>query len=94
MLAAMSESRDRRRPSSNAAAAFGLAAALALGGCGSDPETAHDLPPPDSVSRPVFKTPPPRNAMPAPTLGRVVEESERRRRVIRQLDAVFENSQP
>ena len=71
-------------------------AALSLAGllsaCSSSgEETGSDMPP----SRPVTKQykPPPR-ATSEPTLGRVVDESRRRREVIRQLESIFQSPNP
>jgi len=67
---------------------------LWLAGCASSEETAADLPQPEAQSRPTYRTPATRKQLPASNLGRIVDEAERRRQVIRQLDEIFKTSQP
>jgi len=76
-----------------AAAALGPLA-LGLGGCASSEETGADLPRPEAQARPTYKTPPTRKNAPPNSLGRIVDETERRRQVIWQLDQIFKSSNP
>jgi hypothetical protein len=68
--------------------------ALGLGGCASSEETDADLPRPEAQARPTYKTPPTRKTAPPKSLGRIVDETERRRQVIWQLDQIFKSSNP
>lgn len=73
---------------------FVLITALGLAGCGSSgPETGADLSPVPPEPRP-YKTPAAKSGGNQPTLGRVVDETRRRREVIRQLDSIFKNPNP
>lgn len=76
------------------ATALLMAAAMVLAGCSSDPESESDLTPPPASSKPVSRSAPAKTYTRTPTLGRVVDETQRRREVLRQLDSIFKPSQP
>ena len=62
-----------------------------LSGCGSSaPESGSDMP--ERPEPRAYKTPVTKSTQ--PTLGRVVDESRRRREVIRQLETIFANPKP
>ena len=76
------------------ATALLMASAVVLAGCSSDPDSGSDLPQAGTGSKPISRSAPSKVNTGTQTLGRVVDETRRRRDVIRQLDSIFKSSQP